>query len=92
MQELGFTCTIHSNPCASAGPFLIAHRSEGDELPTVMTYGYVEVVAGYDNKRCDKISPWEITKAGKRSYGRGVADNKGQHTVNLASLKAFLEI
>ena len=57
-----------------------------------MTYGYVEVVAGYDNKRCDKISPWEITKAGKRSYGRGVADNKGQHTVNLASLKAFLEI
>ena len=57
-----------------------------------MTYGYVEVFSGYDNKRCDKISPWEITKAGKRSYGRGVADNKGQHTVNLASLKAFLEI
>ena len=57
-----------------------------------MTYGYVEVVAGYDNKPCDKISPWEITKAGKRSYGRGVADNKGQHTVNLASLKAVLEI
>ena len=86
LQELGFTCIIHSNPCAGAGPFLVAHRSEGEELPTVMTYGHGDVVAGYDDKRDDKISPWKITKSGKRSYGRGAADNKGQHTVNLASL------
>ena len=91
LQELGFTCIIHSNPCAGAGPFLVAHRSEGEELPTVMTYGHGDVVAVYDDKWDDKMSPWEITKVGKRWYGRGAADNKGQHTINLASLKAVLE-
>jgi acetylornithine deacetylase/succinyl-diaminopimelate desuccinylase-like protein len=88
---LDFTCTIHSNPCVGAGPFLVAHRSEGDDLPTVMTYGHGDVVAGYDDKWDNKMSPWEITKVGNRWYGRGTADNKGQHTINLASLKAVLE-
>ena len=91
LQELDFTCTIHSNPCVGAGPFLVAHRSEGDDLPTVMTYGHGDVVAGYDDKWDNKMSPWEITKVGNRWYGRGTADNKGQHTINLASLKAVLE-
>ena len=56
-----------------------------------MTYGHGDVVAGYDDKWDNKMNPWEITKVGNRWYGRGTADNKGQHTINLASLKAVIE-
>ena len=37
------------------------------------------------------LSPWTMTEANGRFYGRGTADNKGQHTINLAALKAVLE-
>ena len=91
LQKLDFVCTIHPNPRADAGPFLVAYRSEGDDLPTVMTYGHGDVVAGYDDEWDNKMNPWEITKVGNQWYGRGTADNKGQHTINLASLKAVIE-
>ena len=74
-----------------AGPFLVARRIEGEDLPTVMTYGHGDVVAGYDTQWDNQMSPWHITKDGKRWYGRGTADNKGQHTINIAALKTVLE-
>ncbi|MEK9850739.1 MAG: M20 peptidase family dipeptidase, partial [Candidatus Puniceispirillum sp.] len=40
VADLGFTCEIFPNPRADAGPFLVARRIEGDDLPTVMTYGH----------------------------------------------------
>ena len=36
-------------------------------------------------------TPWRIVVEGERIYGRGTADNKGQHSVNLAALAAVLE-
>ena len=86
LADLGFTCEIFPNPRADAGPFLVAHRMEGDDLPTVMTYGHGDVVAGYDTQWDNQMSPWRITKDGRRWYGRGTADNKGQHTINIAAL------
>ena len=56
-----------------------------------MTYGHGDVVAGYDTQWDNQMSPWHITKDGKRWYGRGTADNKGQHTINIAALKTVLE-
>ena len=32
-----------------------------------------------------------LTERGNRWYGRGVADNKGQHSINIAALQAVLE-
>src|SRR4030095_9395783 len=34
--------------------------------------------------------PWKLARQGERIYGRGTADNKGQHTVNFAALEAVL--
>ncbi|WP_456316749.1 M20/M25/M40 family metallo-hydrolase [Teichococcus aestuarii] len=34
--------------------------------------------------------PWALTDKGDRWYGRGTADNKGQHALNLAALEAVL--
>lgn len=89
---MGFDCTIHPNPRRDTGPILVARRVEDDSLPTVMTYGHGDVMAGYDGQWGDNIDPWRITKAGHRWYGRGTADNKGQHTINLAALKTVLEV
>ena len=91
LSDMGFTCSVYPNPSSDAGPFLVARRIEGNDVPTVMTYGHGDVVAGYDDQWDDAMSPWDITKKGQRWYGRGTADNKGQHTINMAALKTVLE-
>ncbi|MFM0209008.1 M20 family metallopeptidase [Paraburkholderia sediminicola] len=91
LTSWGFMCRIVENPTAGAGPFLIAHRHEDDALPTVLTYGHGDVVRGYDAQWRDGLAPWRVTVAGDHWYGRGTADNKGQHSINLAALKAVLD-
>jgi acetylornithine deacetylase/succinyl-diaminopimelate desuccinylase-like protein len=91
LEGWGFICRVVENPMQGAGPFLIAHRHEGDDLPTVLSYGHGDVVRGYDAQWSDGLSPWRVNVDGDRWYGRGTADNKGQHSVNLAALKAVLE-
>jgi acetylornithine deacetylase/succinyl-diaminopimelate desuccinylase-like protein len=83
---LGFEYRIVPNPVAGAGPFLLAQHHEGDALPTVLIYGHGDVVRGYADQWRTGLSPWELTVEGDRWYGRGIADNKGQHTINLAAL------
>src|SRR5260370_10962713 len=46
---------------------------------------------GYDAQWRDGLSPWQVHVAGDHWYGRGTADNKGQHSINLAALKAVLD-
>ena len=92
LEGMGFGCEVHPNPRSDAGPFLVARRHEGDGLPTVMTYGHGDVVAGYDDEWSDGMGPWRVTRKGERWYGRGTADNKGQHTINLAAMKAVLAV
>ncbi len=36
------------------------------------------------------LDPWRLTREGDRWYGRGSADNKGQHVINLSALEAVL--
>jgi acetylornithine deacetylase/succinyl-diaminopimelate desuccinylase-like protein len=91
LVRLGFRCRVVENPQAGAGPFLVAHRHESDDLPTVLTYGHGDVVRGYDAQWNEGLSPWRVTVDGDRWYGRGTADNKGQHGINLAALAAVLE-
>ena len=54
----------------------------------MLTYGHGDVVRGYDSSGATALSPWAVTVEGERWYGRGTADNKGQHTINLAALGA----
>nr|WP_218157647.1 M20 family metallopeptidase [Saccharopolyspora shandongensis] len=91
VERLGCTARIVDNPVPGGGPFLIAHRHEDDALPTLLTYGHGDVVLGHDAQWRDGLDPWRITVEGDRWYGRGTADNKGQHTINLAALEQVLE-
>lgn len=90
-ETMGFVCGIHDNPEPAFGPFLIAERIEDAALPTVLTYGHGDVVRGHAGRWDNDRDPWTLTHDGDRLYGRGVADNKGQHLVNMTALKAVLE-
>lgn len=91
LEAMGFTCEVFDNPREDGGPFLVARRHESDHAPTVMTYGHGDVVQGYDEQWREGLDPWRVTEEGERWYGRGTADNKGQHTINLAAMKTVLE-
>lgn len=86
LTALGFACDLVPNPAAGGGPFLIARRVEDAALPTVLSYGHGDVVSGQDSRWRAGLDPWTLTVEGERWYGRGTADNKGQHTVNLGAL------
>ena len=77
-------------PRRRGGPFLIARRHEADGLPTVLTYGHADVVLAEPGRWSAGLDPWRVTVEGDRWYGRGTADNKGQHTINLAALEQVL--
>ena len=90
LQALGFACEVYDSPVGKS-PFLIATRREGDDLPTLMSYGHGDVIRGLEPQWRDGLNPWKLHVEGERIYGRGTADNKGQHTVNLGALKSVLE-
>ena len=89
-ERMGFRCRMLEEPAAK-GPFLFAERHEDEALPTVFGYGHGDVIRGLDAKWETGLSPWTLTERDGRWYGRGVADNKGQHSVNLAAMAAVLE-
>jgi len=90
LAALGFACEIVENPVAGGGPFLIARRIEDPALPTVLSYGHGDVVSGQDAHWDEGLGPWVLTVRGDRWYGRGTADNKGQHSIALGGLAAAL--
>lgn len=91
LEAMRFKCEVYENPRKDGGPFLVARRHEDDSLRTVMTYGHGDVVPGCDEHWSDGLDPWVLTPKGNRWYGRGTADNKGQHTINLAAMKTVLD-
>ncbi|MCZ6627157.1 MAG: M20 family metallopeptidase [SAR324 cluster bacterium] len=90
LKAMGFACTILENPIEGRGPFLLAERIENPKLLTMFSYGHGDVIRGLDDQWRSGLSPWEIKQEGDRLYGRGTADNKGQHTVNMAALAQVL--
>ena len=88
LQALGFACTVHANPVAGAPPLLTAQRLEDPALPTLLFYGHGDVVRGHEGQWAEGRDPWALTDAGSRWYGRGSADNKAQHSINLGALAA----
>lgn len=91
VRALGADPRVLDNPVPSGGPLLLARRHEGDGLPTVLTYGHADVVPAEPERWRAGLDPWRLTMEGDRWYGRGSADNKGQHTINLAALGQVLK-
>ena len=90
LAAMGFTSRVLANPVVGAPPMLIGERIEAAQLPTVLMYGHGDVVRGQDAQWPEGLSPWTVTQRGDRLYGRGTADNKGQHGINLAALAQVL--
>jgi acetylornithine deacetylase/succinyl-diaminopimelate desuccinylase-like protein len=89
LEHMGFVAEVLVNP-APAGPLLLGERIEDPDLPTVLIYGHGDVVRGLEGEWAKGLSPWRVTERDGRIYGRGVADNKGQHAINLAALQVVL--
>ena len=92
VERLGATAAVVDNPVAGGGPFLVARRREADDLPTVLVYGHADVVIAEPHRWRAGLDPWRVTVEQDRWYGRGTADNKGQHTINLAALEQVLRV
>ena len=88
VEPLGFTSTFYQNPVEGGGPLLLSHYCEDAALPTLLCYGHGDVVTGLDAHWSAGLTPWQLRVEGERIYGRGSADNKGQHTVLLLALEA----
>ena len=85
-EAMGFTCQTLTHSLAKA-PFLFAQRIEDAAgLPTVFGYGHGDVIRGLEPEWKPGLSPWTLTEQNGRWYGRGIADNKGQHSVNLQAM------
>ena len=84
-EAMGFTCQALKHPLAKA-PFLFAQRIEDANQPTVFGYGHGDVIRGLESEWKPGLSPWTLTDQSDQWFGRGIADNKGQHTVNLQAL------
>src|SRR5580700_676227 len=89
LEALGFRCRVMTHAKAR-GPFLYAERTEGAGLPTVLGYGHGDVIRGLDAGWHEGLSPWRLVERDGCYWGRGVVDNKGQHTINIAALAAVL--
>ncbi len=89
-DRMGFKVEILPNPVAGVGPILLAERIEDPKLPTVLTYGHGDVIRGLEGQWREGLSPWTLKQEGERYYGRGSADNKAQHSINMAALETVI--
>src|SRR5580698_10517940 len=88
--KMDFSTKLIESP-AGKGPYLLAEYHETPSAPTVLIYGHGDVVDGMAGEWRDNLDPWRTTQVGNRVYGRGTADNKGQHSINMAALRAVQE-
>jgi acetylornithine deacetylase/succinyl-diaminopimelate desuccinylase-like protein len=90
LEHIDFSCRVVENPEEPCAPFLIADRTEDESLPCILIYGHGDTVPGMDDRWKPGLSPLKLTKKGELWYGRGAADNKGQHAINLAALECVI--
>ena len=92
LVKMGFKCKVMENPLSKANIILFAERIENAEFSTILTYGHVDVVLGQDSCWDNGLSPYKLIEKDNRYYGRGTADNKGQHLINIKALNSLLSV
>ena len=91
LESMDFNCRIVENPVEPCAPFLIARRIENESLPFILIYGHGDTVPAMKGAWKQGLDPLKLTKKGDKWYGRGAADNKGQHAINLAALGCVIK-
>jgi len=90
LERLGFACRLLANPADAGFPFLFAERIEAAAFETVLLYGHGDVIRAQTEQWREGLHPFRLAVEGDKAYGRGTADNKGQHCINIAALRAVL--
>ncbi|WP_434052789.1 MAG: M20 family metallopeptidase [Roseibium sp.] len=94
-EAMGFGVEIHPNPALERAPFLVAKRIEDPALTTLFCYGHGDTVPGEEGRWSEDRDPWSLsvakTSSGERWYGRGTADNKSQHAINMEAMRHVIE-
>lgn len=91
LEKMDFKCRMVENPAEPCAPFLIARRVENPEFKTILIYGHGDTVPAMDGQWKDNLTPLKLTPKEGKWYGRGSADNKGQHAINFAALECVLK-
>ncbi len=91
LEKIDFICRVMENPEEPCAPFLIASRIENETFPCILIYGHGDTVPGMDDQWKKGLFPFKLTKDGGLWYGRGAADNKGQHAINLTALECVIK-
>lgn len=91
LSALGFETEIFQNPREGGAPLLLASRVESDSLPTVLVYGHGDVCNGEAHRWREGLDPFVLKQEGDKLYGRGTADNKIQHLINIKSLEQIIK-
>src|SRR6202790_663873 len=89
-SQLDFSTRLIESPTGK-NPYLLAEYRESSAAPTVLMYGHGDVVDGMVGEWRNDLNPWRTTTIDNRVYGRGTADNKGQHSINMSALRAVRE-
>lgn len=90
LEAMDFACRILENPQDAGVPFLFAERMENPDFETILVYGHGDVIRAQTEQWREGLSPFKLVVEGDRAYGRGTADNKGQHLINFAALKTVI--
>ncbi len=91
LTSLGCETKIFENTDPRGGPFIVGTRIEDPSYETVLTYGHGDVIRAQTDQWREGLSPFTLVVEGERAYGRGTADNKGQHLINLAAIREVLK-
>jgi acetylornithine deacetylase/succinyl-diaminopimelate desuccinylase-like protein len=91
LEGMGFICRVLDNPVDREVPFLFAERIEDPAYETILVYGHGDVIRAQEGQWREGLEPFRLVVEGDKAYGRGTADNKGQHLINFAALKAVIE-
>ncbi|AXS40097.1 M20 family metallopeptidase [Breoghania sp. L-A4] len=90
LEGMGFACRILENPVEARFPFLYAERIENPGFETVLIYGHGDVIRAQADQWRPGLAPFKLVIEGDKAYGRGTADNKGQHLINFAALRTVI--
>jgi acetylornithine deacetylase/succinyl-diaminopimelate desuccinylase-like protein len=90
LEAIGFQTRILANPADPTIPFLFAERIEAPHFESVLVYGHGDVIRAQTDGWRAGLHPFRVEVEGDRIYGRGTADNKGQHCINIAALRAVI--
>lgn len=89
LEPMGFTIAISDT--VHGAPILVASRIESEDLDTVLIYGHGDVCDPQPSGWREGFEPYRLRADGDKFFGRGSADNKAQHLINLRALDAVLK-